>query len=83
VRAAAVKGAIGAVKAPIISFMEQHNLLGMAAVQRLKYVYIHYNIHNTLNSSLAATVQRGCSAAHMHSVCVCIVITSSAFLRYH
>jgi hypothetical protein len=39
VRAAAVKGAIGAVKAPIISFMEQHNLLGMAAVQRLKYVY--------------------------------------------
>eukprot|EP00953_Heterococcus_sp_UTEX-ZZ885_P028904 15405-Heterococcus_DN1.PRE.1 len=81
VRAAAVKGAIGAVKAPIISFMEQHNLLGMAAVQRLKYVYIYYTKHNTLCSSLAATVQKGCSAAHLrsphcsHDVCVAVALT--------
>ncbi|CAM9164053.1 unnamed protein product [Discosporangium mesarthrocarpum] len=36
VKAAAVKGCIGAVKAPIVSFTEQHNLLGMDAVAQLQ-----------------------------------------------
>ncbi|KAG5181593.1 hypothetical protein JKP88DRAFT_199832 [Tribonema minus] len=36
VRAAAARGAVGAVKAPIVSFMEHHNLLGMSAVQELR-----------------------------------------------
>ncbi|CAN0170756.1 unnamed protein product [Ascophyllum nodosum] len=36
VKAQAVRGCIGAVRAPIVSFTEQHNLLGMAAVAQLK-----------------------------------------------
>lgn len=49
VKAAAVKGCIGAVKAPIVSFTEQHNLLGMAAVAQLKgdpkYAAVHELLH--------------------------------------
>ncbi|CAM9384657.1 unnamed protein product, partial [Phaeothamnion confervicola] len=36
VRPAAARGAAGAVRAPIVSFVEQHNLLGMDAVRQLK-----------------------------------------------
>ncbi|CAM9603571.1 unnamed protein product [Ectocarpus sp. 6 AP-2014] len=49
VKAAAVRGCIGAVKSPIVSFTEQHNLLGMAAVAQLKadpkYSAVHELLH--------------------------------------
>lgn len=49
VKPAAVRGCIGAVKAPIVSFTEQHNLLGMAAVAQLKddpkYAGVHQLLH--------------------------------------